>query len=254
MSDRLADLSAAALDEVVARLRASRRTTVLTGAGISAASGVPTFRSAGGLWGSYRAEDLATPVAFSRNPQLVWTWYDARRQQLLDCQPNAGHDVLAAWAARLPGFTLLTQNVDGLHERAGATAAVRLHGSIWHVRCVAGCSAAREDRRAPLPEIPPQCECGALLRPDVVWFGEMLDPDVLRRADTATVCDVFVTAGTSSIVHPAAGLAAEARARGAFTVEINPEETSASGLVSRRLRGPAEAVLPALESRLIMAR
>ncbi len=255
MSDRdqLADVSTAALDEVAARLRASRRTTVLTGAGISAASGVPTFRGKGGLWGAYRAEDLATPEAFSRDPHLVWTWYDARRRQLLECPPNPGHDVLASWATRLPGFTLLTQNVDGLHERAGAIAAVRLHGLIWHVRCVRGCSGAQEDRRAPLPEIPPRCRCGALVRPDVVWFGERLDPDVLRRADAATACDVFVTAGTSAIVHPAAGLIAEARARGAFTVEINPEETGASGRVHRSLRGPSEAVLPALDSRLIMA-
>jgi NAD-dependent deacetylase len=254
MSNAPAAVPAAALDDVAARLRASRRTTVLTGAGISAASGVPTFRGAGGLWGTYRAEDLATPEAFARDPRLVWSWYDARRQNLLDCRPNAGHAVLASWASRLPGFTLLTQNVDGLHERAGTTGAVRLHGSIWHVRCVRGCSPPREERRAPLPEIPPRCACGALLRPDVVWFGEMLDPGVLRRADAATACDVFVTAGTSSIVHPAAGLVAEARARGAFTIEINPEETGASAYVDRCLRGPAETVLPELDSRLIMAR
>jgi NAD-dependent deacetylase len=240
------------LEQFVRRLRDARRVTVLTGAGVSAASGVPTFRGAGGLWESFRAEDLATPEAFAHDPRLVWRWYDWRRQLLAPVRPNAAHEVLAAWQRTVPGFTLLTQNVDGLHEAAGSTDAVRLHGSIWRVRCVRGCTSgrSREDRRTPLPQLPPHCACGALLRPDVVWFGEPLDSAVLRRSDAALACDLFVAVGTSALVYPAAGFLDEARARGAFTVEINPDATGATGRVHLTLRGPAEDVLPEAAVRL----
>jgi NAD-dependent deacetylase len=244
------------LDELAARLRASRRTTVLTGAGVSAASGIPTFRGSGGLWKRFRAEDLATPDAFDRDPQLVWEWYDWRRQVVAKCEPNAAHRVLAGWSARIEGFVLVTQNVDGLHERAGTHEVLRLHGSIWHVRCHRGCAngGSREDRRAPLPDLPPRCACGALLRPDVVWFGETLDPDVLSRAGRATGCDLFLTAGTSSLVHPAAGLVHQAASRGAFTVEINPDVTEASSHVDLSIHGAAEVVLTEIEERLTRGR
>jgi NAD-dependent deacetylase len=240
------------IDQLVARLRRARRVTVLTGAGVSAASGVPTFRGAGGLWESFRAEDLATPEAFARDPDLVWRWYDWRRQQLAGIRPNAAHAVLARWQERLAGFTLLTQNVDGLHELAGSGAAVRLHGSIWHVRCVRPCrdGASREDRRTPLPDLPPRCVCGRLLRPDIVWFGEALDPAVTRRAAAALPCDVFLAAGTSALVYPAAGFLDAARAQGAFTVEINLDATPASGGVDLGLRGPAEVILADIDARL----
>lgn len=240
-----------AIDRVASLLTHGSRITVLTGAGVSAASGVPTFRGAEGLWKSFRAEDLATPEAFERDPQLVWEWYDWRRGLIAGCRPNAAHEVLAAWSHRFPGFTLITQNVDGLHERAGTSDVVRMHGSIWEVGCWNACASSPHrwrDERQPLPELPPPCPyCGGLLRPGVVWFGEMLDPDVLARCDQATDCDVFFAIGTSSVVYPAAGLASSARARGATTIEINPDATPASRGVDVVLAGRAEEVLPALE-------
>ena len=229
-------------------MRAARRITVMTGAGVSAASGVPTFRGQDGLWRRHRAEDLATPDAFARDPRLVWEWYDWRRTLIAACAPNAAHDVLARWSLR-DGFTLITQNVDGLHERAGARV-LRFHGSIWTLRCAAGCGAAPwDDRRAPLPDLPPRCPaCGNLARPGVVWFGEGIDPDTMRRAHAAAAgCDAFLSIGTSSIVHPAAGLVHEAKRRGAFTAEINPAATEASGAVDVAIAMPAEEALPEME-------
>lgn len=233
--------------DLARRLKTAKSVTAITGAGVSAASGVPTFRGAGGLWRTYRPEDLATPEAFNRDPVLVWEWYDWRRSVIASCTPNAAHDVLARWSTG-EGFTLITQNVDGLHERAGART-LRLHGSIWELRCTTGCGADPwEDRRARLPEIPPRCpQCCALARPGVVWFGEALDPDVLRRAAAATACDVFLSIGTSSIVYPAAGLVHDARRRGAFTAEINPEATEASKTVDLTIVIPAERALPAID-------
>jgi NAD-dependent deacetylase len=222
---------------------------VLTGAGVSAASGVPTFRGAGGLWRSFRAEDLATPQAFQKDPQLVWEWYDWRRSILAGCRPNAAHDVLARWSER-DGVTLITQNVDGLHELAGARRLVRFHGSIWRLRCALGCGEPDwEDRRAPLPELPPRCPgCSGLARPGVVWFGEPIDTDVLNRAIDATACDVYLSVGTSSLVHPAAGLIARAKGRGAFTAEINPEPTGAAPYLDLSIALGAEQALPALDA------
>src|SRR5688572_14624480 len=185
------------LQRLADRIRRAHRITAVTGAGVSAASGVPTFRGAGGLWRTYRAEDLATPDAFARDPLLVWEWYDWRRSLIASCAPNAAHDVLARWSTR-DGFTLITQNVDGLHERAGAEV-LRLHGSIWELRCDARCGVPPwEDRQAPLASLPPRCQaCGGLARPGVVWFGEALDPVVMRRAADAAACDVFLSIGTS---------------------------------------------------------
>ncbi|MGB2715411.1 MAG: NAD-dependent deacylase [Vicinamibacterales bacterium] len=235
------------LEILAERIRGARSVTAITGAGVSTASGVPTFRGAGGLWRTYRPEDLATPEAFSRNPTLVWEWYDWRRSLIASCKPNAAHDVLARWSTR-DGFTLITQNVDGLHERAGARL-IRVHGSIWELCCAAGCGAEPwEDRRAPLPHLPPRCSgCGALARPGVVWFGEALDPDVLRRAAAATACDVFLSIGTSSVVYPAAGLLHDARRRGAFTAEINPMTTDAAGAADLAIAMPSEEALPLIE-------
>jgi NAD-dependent deacetylase len=230
------------------RIKRARRVTALTGAGVSAASGVPTFRGEGGLWRTYRAEELATPHAFRRNPKLVWEWYDWRRTLIAACAPNAAHEVLARWSAH-ERFTLITQNVDGLHERAGARV-LRLHGSIWELLCAAGCGAAPwEDLRAPLPELPPSCPtCRVLARPGVVWFGEALDPDVLRRAVAAAACDVFLSIGTSSVVYPAAGLLQEARRYGAFSAEINPIATNAAGVVDVAIALPAEEALRKLDA------
>lgn len=238
--------------EVLAiRLRQAGAVTVLTGAGVSAASGVPTFRGAGGLWREVNATDLATPEAFARDPALVWEWYGWRRAQIARCAPNDAHAVLARWSARHERWRVVTQNVDDLHVRAGTEGLVRLHGSIWELRCWARCGrspASWRDERVPLPESPPRCaHCGALARPGVVWFGETLEPSVVRQADALTACDVFITAGTSSLVYPAAGLIHDAHRRGAFTVEINPDRTPASAIVEARLPGGAEQVLDALD-------
>jgi NAD-dependent deacetylase len=238
------------LERVSERLRAARRVTVLTGAGVSAASGIPTFRGPGGLWRNFRPETLATAEAFARDPKLVWEWYDWRRGLIKDAQPNAAHHVLADWVRTRPGTTLITQNVDGLHERAGADPILRLHGSIWHVRCWDGCEKGRADwldDTCPLADLPPRCpHCGGLVRPGVVWFGEKLDPGVVEAARAATECGVFLTIGTSAVVYPAAGLVDEAKRRGAFTVEINPDETPASPQVDVSLRMPAEDALARL--------
>ena len=239
-------------EELVTRLRAARAIVVVTGAGVSAASGVPTFRGDDGLWRQYRAEDLATPEAFAHNPQLVWEWYDWRRSVIAKCAPNAAHTTLAKWSAR-PGFTLITQNVDGLHERAGTSGVVRFHGSIWELRCAAECGAPPwEDRTVPLPALPPSCpSCGGLARPGVVWFGESIDPDVLQRSsDAAGAADVFLSVGTSSLVYPAAGLLHVARRGGAFAAEINPGATGSSGNVDLAIAAPAEDALPMLDVRM----
>jgi NAD-dependent deacetylase len=166
------------LDIALARLRAARRVTILTGAGVSAASGVPTFRGADGLWRRYRATDLSTPEAFARDPALVWEWYQWRRQLIAECQPNAAHEVIARWSQR-PDWTVVTQNVDDLHLRAGTRDLVRLHGSIWELSCWVRCAQLSRTwryERVPIPESVPACpSCGQLARPAVVWFGESLD-------------------------------------------------------------------------------
>ena len=243
------------LDRVIERLRAARRITVLTGAGVSAASGVPTFRGADGLWRKVRAETLATPEAFENDPKLVWEWYDWRRQKIRDAQPNAAHDVLAQWTRERPGVTVITQNVDGLHERAGTERLVRLHGSIWRLRCWQHCAAAPRDWHddtTPLPNLPPRCpHCNGLARPAVVWFGEALDPEDVRQASEAAACDVFLTVGTSAIVYPAAGLVHAAKRHGAFTVEINVEATEATSSVDVALQGRAEETLARLGESLM---
>lgn len=240
------------------RLAGASRVTVLTGAGVSAASGVPTFRGPGGLWRTFRPEDLATPEAFARDPQLVWEWYDWRRSLVAQCQPNRAHTVLAAWSRSFPLFTLVTQNVDGLHERAGAANVMRLHGSIWRLRCATPCAQGRDgwdDERVPLDPLPPVCpHCSALARPAVVWFGEALDPRVFGAATASCAANVFLAIGTSAVVYPAAGLLHEAKRRGAFTVEINPDTTEATGVVDVALTGAAEAVLDDLARRLTPGR
>jgi NAD-dependent deacetylase len=243
-----------AIDDLARRLTAGARVTVLTGAGVSAASGVPTFRGADGLWKSFQVEDLATPQAFARNPRLVWEWYDWRRQAIARCRPNAAHHVLTSWSLRFPAFTLVTQNVDGLHDRAGTSGFVALHGSIWDVRCWNACAAAPSawrDDTTPFPTLPPECpHCHGPLRPGVVWFGETLDPDAVDRAIDATRCDVFLTIGTSAAVYPAAGLIDQAAEAGAFTVEINPEATPASSKVDLAVPAGAEHALPLVDRRL----
>jgi NAD-dependent deacetylase len=240
--------------ELAERIRSASRIAVITGAGVSAASGVPTFRGPEGLWRNYAPEKLATPDAFRRDPKLVWEWYSWRRERIAKCRPNAAHTVLAAWSRRYPQFTLITQNVDGLHERAGTASVIRFHGSIWEVLCWQRCPSSPNrwwDDSVPLASIPPSCPyCNGLLRPGVVWFGEGIDPEVLERSLEATRCDVFVSIGTSAIVYPAAGLVSEARSHGAFTAEINPEVTPSSHAVDLAIQAPAEEALQAVETHL----
>jgi len=236
----------AAWREARRRVREAAAVLVLTGAGVSAESGVPTFRGPEGLWRRYRPEELASAEAFARDPTLVWEWYASRRAGIAPLEPNAAHRAIAAWERRAPEFLLATQNVDGLHARAGSRRLVELHGSLWRLRCV-GCGWTGEDRRVPLPELPPACACGARLRPDVVWFGEMLPEPALRRAEQAArAAAVVLVVGTSSLVYPAASLPRLARDCGAFLVEVNTEPTPLTPVADLALCGPAAAVVPAL--------
>lgn len=240
----------------------ARAVTVLTGAGISAESGVPTFRGAAGLWRSYRPEELATPEAFRRDPDLVWSWYCWRRGLVGACAPNEGHRALARFALSHGGVTLVTQNVDGLHQRAAREEAhdrdpspaipLELHGSLLRDRC-SGCG-CRSDAEIPPPGdtdrsvVVRRCRsCEARLRPDVVWFGEMLDQATLQQAfDAAAACDLCLVVGTSSLVHPAASIPSAAIGAGASVIEVNPEPTPLSGRAALSLRGTAGTVLPRL--------
>ena len=229
-------------------LRAAQRIAVLTGAGISAESGVPTFRGEDGLWRQFRAEDLATPEAFARDPKTVWEWYDWRRGIIGKVNPNPGHMVLAQWEKKLSGFKLITQNVDGLHARAGSTKILELHGNIWKTRCTKEETVA-ENLEVPLKQIPPACPaCGALLRPHIVWFGESLDPDILRRAfGASSLCDVMLVVGTSAFVQPAASLPLRASEAGAKIIEINPDPTPLTHYADVSLHGKAGEILPRID-------
>jgi NAD-dependent deacetylase len=227
-------------------MRDARRVCVLTGAGISSESGVPVFRGASGLWRNFRPEDLATPEAFARDPRLVWEWYDWRRQRIAEAEPNASHFALAELERVKPEFTLITQNVDGLHRRAGSRNVLLLHGDIWTLRCT-GCGLEQTDERVPLPEIPPRCNCGGLLRPGVVWFGEGLPAAVWDNAQKAArSADILLVVGTSAVVYPAAGLVPMAKNAGAKVVEINVDETPLSSGVDCSLRGKSGEILPQL--------
>jgi len=219
---------------------------ILTGAGVSAESGVPTFRGDGGLWREYRAEDLATPEAFARDPKLVWEWYDWRRGIIAQAAPNAAHRALVQLEIRKPRFTLITQNVDGLHDLAGNGKILKLHGDIWRLRCTE-CGANFPNRRVPLPKMPPHCACGGLARPGVVWFGEPLPEGIMKEAEHAAGgAEVFLVIGTSAVVYPAASLIPYAKQAGAKVIEINPEPTAATSIVDCALQGPAGEILPQL--------
>ncbi len=232
---------------LVAALQNARHVAVLTGAGVSAESGVPTFREAlTGLWSQFNPEELATPQAFRRNPKLVWEWYAARREMIRRVEPNPGHYALAKMERRVPRLTLITQNIDSLHQRAGSRRVLELHGNISRVKCF------KEETIvatwADDGQVPPRCpDCGSYLRPDVVWFGEMLPPQAMQEAtEAAQTCDLFFSIGTSALVEPAASLPYDALANGAMVVEINPQETPLSSHAAFHLAGPSGRILPSL--------
>lgn len=263
--------SSQAIDRARALLAEARRVVVFTGAGVSAASGVPTFRGAGGLWRSFRPEELATPEAFARDPRLVWEWYALRRALVAECRPNAAHRAIARWAAaviaRGGSAVVATQNVDGLHQRAAAAAeaedripaapVLALHGSLFATRCSRCDWRAPEDDRdgahvagRPLDltarETLPRCpRCGGLQRPGVVWFGEALDEGMIGAAyDAAARADACLAVGTSALVHPAAGIATAAARAGAAIVEVNADETPLTARATVSIRGRAAEVVP----------
>jgi NAD-dependent deacetylase len=237
--------------EVLQRLSRCQKVVVLTGAGVSAESGISTFRGAGGQWEKVDPMKLATPEAFAQDPKFVWDWYEARRRQLSGAAPNKGHDVLAWMESFFPEMTLITQNVDRLHHQAGSRRPIELHGSIWLVRCTSGCG-EWEDRHE-LVNLPPKCpHCGALLRPGVVWFGEGLPEEAWRDSEMAARhCDAFFLIGTSALVYPAAGLVEGPIRESKLVIEITPEETPFSNRVTLSVRSRAGEALESLREKLI---
>lgn len=230
------------------QLRSAQSVAVLTGAGTSAESGVPTFRDAQtGLWAKYDPAQLATPEAFQRNPKLVWEWYAWRRELVAKAQPNAAHAALVVLQQKVPHLTLITQNVDGLHQRAGSTDVIELHGNLTRIRCTDAGHVASQWDETDVPPFCPHPQCTALLRPDVVWFGEALPAHALHQAaHAATHCDLLLSIGTSSLVYPAASLPELALQQGIPVLEINPNQTPLTAHASYFLQGPSGQVLPAL--------
>ena len=233
--------------ELLSLLLRTPRLAALTGAGVSQESGLRTFRDAQeGLWAQYRPEDLASPEAFARDPKLIWDWYAWRREAVKGVRPNQGHYALVEIEKHIPDFTLITQNVDGLHRMAGSKNVLELHGNIHHVRC-SECGHFAKDWDDDAESVPRCKKCGGLLRPDVVWFGETLPLDQLASAaDAARTCDIFFSIGTSGVVQPAASLAHAARNKGAVVVEINAEPTSLTSKADFFFQGKSGEVLPDL--------
>lgn len=233
-------------------LSRAKNVVVFTGAGVSAESGLATFRGAGGLWEGHRVEDVATPEAFGRDPLLVWRFYAMRRENAKKAQPNPAHKAIAKLEELFPSLVVVTQNVDGLHQRAGSTRVLELHGSLWRLFC-AKCGRTREDHQVPLPQLPPRCGvCGGLERPGVVWFGEPLPEAVLAEAErVSSQADAMLVVGTSGVVWPAAGLVEVAAAWGAAVIEVNPEPSALAYLATVQIPAKAGEALPALTARLL---
>lgn len=233
-------------DSLKTLLKKDKRVVVLTGAGISAESGVPTFRGEEGLWKKFKPEELATFDAFISNPQLVWEWYEYRRKLISEVKPNPAHFSLADMQKYFENFHLITQNVDGLHQKAGSVDVIELHGNIKRNKCVS-CNTRYEELELPSAEVPPRCSCGGLVRPDVVWYGEMLPAEAINRAfELSSVCDIFFSIGTSAVVYPAAALPQIAQKAGAYLVEVNLERTELSNLADEVFTGKAGEIIPQL--------
>lgn len=233
--------------ELLSLLLRTSKLAALTGAGVSQESGLRTFRDAQeGLWAQYRPEDLASPEAFARDPKLIWDWYAWRREAIKGVRPNLGHYSLVEIEKHISEFTLITQNVDGLHRMAGSKNVLELHGNIQRVRC-SECGHFAKDWDDDAETVPQCKKCGGLLRPDVVWFGETLPLDQLTGAvEAARTCDVFLSIGTSGVVQPAASLAHAARNKGAVVVEINAEPTALTTKADFFFKGKSGEILPEL--------
>jgi len=241
------------IEKTIERLRHTKSLLVITGAGISAESGIPTFRGNDGLWQNYRAEELATPWAFERDPVTVWKWYDWRRGIIGKTEPNAGHLAIKRLEEIFPNFFLITQNVDGLHGRTGIKNIVEIHGNLWRVRCT------RDDRTSmlfdvPLKTIPPVCECGNILRPDVVWFGESIPSEALQTSyNVMSLCDTLMVVGTSGVVYPVASFPETVKGNGGFVIEVNLEPTPITQAADVSLFGKLGDILPAIVEGLTAA-
>jgi NAD-dependent deacetylase len=233
-------------DKLKSLLTKRTKIAVLTGSGISAESGVPTFRGEEGLWKKFRPEELATFDAFMANPELVWEWYEYRRKIITDIKPNPGHHALVDFQKHFDKFDLITQNVDGLHHQAGSERVIELHGNIRRNKCIQ-CGKKYETLEETLEGTPPKCPCGGNIRPDVVWFGEMLPQEAINYAFAVSAeCNLFFSVGTSAVVHPAASLPMIAKRNGAYLVEINITPTEISDLVDETLLGKSGEILPSL--------
>ncbi|MCX7858005.1 MAG: NAD-dependent deacylase [Deltaproteobacteria bacterium] len=232
------------IDAAIKILKETSSLLVITGAGISAESGVPTFRGKDGLWQNYRAEDLATPWAFERDPETVWRWYDWRRGIIKNAEPNKGHIAIKELEELYEKFFLITQNVDGLHERTGVKNMIEIHGNLWRVRCT------RENKTfvlpdVPLKEIPPRCSCGALVRPDVVWFGESIPVELMNKAYSILESyETLIVAGTSGVVYPVASFPTFMKSKGGKVIEINLEKTPISSIADISIIGKTGDILP----------
>lgn len=246
--------SARKIKKAAETIQRASKLTVFTGAGLSALSGIPTYRDPGGLWKHVDPKEMATKQGFRKNPKLVWEFAQWRRQLIKGCNPNKSHQILADWSKRYPQMTVITQNIDDLHHRVGTQNVLRLHGSVWDVACSLPCENSPRrwrDTRTSFKRLPPKCHfCGALLRPGGVWFGERLPLSAAFQSAQATQCDIFISIGTSAEVYPAARLIGNAKEAGAFTIEINPDFTPATSLVSLSIHLPAELALAQIESLL----
>ncbi|MGQ9587157.1 MAG: SIR2 family NAD-dependent protein deacylase [Thermoplasmata archaeon] len=232
-------------NSILERVRAARRACVLTGAGVSAESGIPTFRGADGIWEKYDFRKLATSEGFRNDPRLVWEWYQLRQMEMMRAQPNPAHKAIADMEDHFESFTVLTQNIDGMHRRAGSKSIVELHGNIWRMRCPRDNTIVEID--SPVDELPPLCQCGGILRPDVVWFGEQLPSEAIEKAfQAASESEVMFVVGTSAVVYPAAALPALTKNAEGMVIEVNLEPTDVSMYADASFFGRAGEILPVL--------